>query len=120
MSEREKPKSGTAAADTTYFVVVGGLLILIIAVLAFLWQAERRRRVGAESELANLRNQMGMRAALSQLLGRPQAGPEPIEREDLDSEQVEFGGKVRTALRISASTGERFGFLPGDLIDVAE
>jgi hypothetical protein len=45
-----------SGASSAHLMYLGALLVLIIALLAILWARERRFRVAAEQEVANLRH----------------------------------------------------------------
>ena len=114
---------GSAAADARFQIIVAALMVLIIAALAGLWLIERNRRIRAERELAEFsQRQLQAQAMLSQLaMGglEPQTTPR-INRADLPPELVTLEHMGRTMLKISADAGERLGFLPGDIVFVAD
>jgi len=110
-----------SSTDARYFALVGGLLVVIVAALAWLWLAERARRVDAEEALAEVRERRALSLAEVMRIGgaAPPAG-EAVRREDLSPRQVTVDGRLREVFFISASGGRRMGFRGGDVIIVAE
>lgn len=116
--------------DGVYLAAVGALLVVICAALATLWWVERGHRTAAEAQARNLRaklrqyeqfQKLGGPSLLS-LAGVPpatQPGPEPVRRDQLTVQTVEFAGKSREVLLIPADVGQRLGFQVDDLILVS-
>jgi len=51
-----EPPASQSGASPAHLMYVGILLVLVIGLLAVLWARERRLRVAAEQEVANLRH----------------------------------------------------------------
>ncbi|HUU22519.1 MAG TPA: hypothetical protein VM389_08285 [Phycisphaerae bacterium] len=124
-----KERAAKAQTDLKQFIGIAGLLVLIIALLAVLWVRERKARIGAENEAARLSQRVKTleRFALMGLASPAESGPagaaeggevRPVQRDDLPVEHVEFMGRKTPVLHISPAAGQRFGFLPGDVIVV--
>ena len=56
-SDLSEPPASQPGANPSYPLFVGILLVLIIGLLAVLWSRERRFRVAAEQQVANLRHE---------------------------------------------------------------
>ena len=107
--------------DARYFLLVGGLLVVILAALAWLWLAERARRVDAEEALMDLRRQRAVsRAEVMRMGGAAQPAGGHVRRDDLSPRQVTVDGRRREGFLVSESAGRRMGFRGGDVIIVAE
>jgi len=129
MSNGEK-NAAAGQTDVKQFIVIAGLLVLIIAMLAVLWVRERGARIGAENEAARQSQRVkAIQRALMGLASPAESGPaettdggevRPVQRDDLPVEHVEFMGRKTPVLHISPAAGQRFGFLPGDVIVVAQ
>ncbi len=122
MNEIHAEKNRTSrGADTRYLALVGGLLVLIVALLAVLWIRERTNRISAQEQVVSLlRDRKGMQAGMQQMmLAQKFMAVQPVNREDMITERGVLNGKTVTLVRISAAAGERFGFLPGDVVLVA-
>lgn len=52
-----EPPASRSGANPAHLMYVGILLVLIIGLLAVLWTRERRLRVAAEQNVANLRHE---------------------------------------------------------------
>jgi len=116
--------SPARAAEGRQLFLVGGLLVVIVTALAALWLVERARRARAETEAADLRRRQDAQGVLQRLIAggglAAEDTPGAVRRGDLPSRSATLDGTPRTVFRISASAGERFGFRPGDVIEVAE
>jgi len=123
------PKAQTT--DAIYLAAVGGLLVVISGALAVLWWVERSRRVTAESEADQLRARLARyeqfeRAGGPSLLSLAKALPatqgalEPVQRQTLAVQTVEYAGQTRQVLLVPAEAGRRLGFEVGDLVLVCE
>ncbi len=121
MTEANRSAPGDKS-DTRYFITAGILMVVIIATLAALWLIERRRRIGAETNLVRVNlKYSGLRAAMENpLFGLREPSVTPVQREDLPAETADYKGRPRMVLYLSAAAAERFGFNAGDLIDVAD
>ena len=118
MDGESNGRTGPSRADGKYLAIVGGLLLTIIVALAVLWLSERRGRLTAEAEAARLRRrQRALQSVLPGLTGMP--GASPIRRDDLQPTTRELDGRQREVFTISAAAGERLGFEPGDVVEVA-
>ena len=114
--------------DGKFLAAVGVLTLIILATLVFLWQRERRARLEAEQQSADTRMFRNMLTPRGGVLPFAPGGADegadehagPVNRADLPVETVEWRDRQRPLLRISASAGLRFGFLPGDLVDVGD
>ncbi len=106
--------------DYKFLVTVAALLIVIIATLAMLWTRERRDRLTAEKDLAVMyKREAGIQQILSKMPLNATAA-QPVQREDLPTQEVTVGGQQRTAFVLGPSAGERLGFKPGDVIVVSQ
>jgi hypothetical protein len=122
--QRRTPSRPINVADGRYLLVVGGLMVLIVLLLAGLWLIERRTTRDLADRLRALRQDVGRRGQVEDMLrqmlrgGRP---PEtrPLERDDLPVETVTWNGRPRAVFRISAADGRRIGLRPGDAVVVA-
>ncbi|MFB3891029.1 MAG: hypothetical protein ACE15C_03290 [Phycisphaerae bacterium] len=119
----ENPRNQVRHQDSTYLIIVGALLLLIIAALAILWMTERRGRLRAEAEAASAKRiSQALQNAIAEFALRPPAATvpatAPISRADAFSKTANIDGRERTVFLISAEAGRRFGFLPGDVIEV--
>ncbi len=117
-----------AAGDARFVLAVGLMLVLIIGMLAFLWQRERKTRVGLESDLAQVRKDAQQRMqALQGLMGQAApssvGGVEPFswlkDRDAAPAAKAVVDGLPYAAVRITGEAGERLGFRPGDVICVS-
>ena len=110
-----------SSTDARYFVLVGVLLVTILAALAWLWLAERARRVDAEEALMDLRRQRAVSLAeVMRMGGAGQPAGGHVRRDDLSPRQVTVDGRLREGFLVSESAGRRMGFRAGDVIIVAE
>ena len=99
-------------------------MLLILVSLAALWMMERNRRIEAQQQVGVLRSalvQFGAAQPGPGEAGGPQSRPAAgLPRADIISvRDVEWQGKARKLVAIPASVGQRLGFEPGDLVDVA-
>ena len=126
MESIETPPADEPGRKDWHLTLVLALMVIIMASLGALWMLERRRRTDAERELAEaLQQSRQMQATMGRIMGGglrlPGAGATgAVRREDLPVEMRTVDGRTTKVLRISASAGERFGFKPGDVIEVAE
>ena len=126
MESTETQLAGGPGRRDWHLMLVLGLMVIIMASLGALWLLERRRRTDAERELAvTVQHSRQMQATMGQIMGGglrpPSAGATgAVRREDLPVETRTMDGRTTRVLRLSASAGERFGFEPGDVIEVAE
>jgi hypothetical protein len=126
MESTKTPPAGGADKRDWHLVLVLALMVVIMASLGALWLLEKRRRTDAEGELAETVQQARqMQAAMGRIMGggmRLGGGGAvgAVTREDLPVETRTMDGQARKVLRISASAGERFGFEPGDVIEVGK
>ncbi len=114
---------GTTSQPGLQLALIGGLLVLIIALLSFLWMRERSRRFEAEIQLAELSQSMS-HDPVAQFMRKMSIRKMPaqvqgVRREDLPIRIVDLDERSRRLFRVSAAAGERMGFLPGDVIEVA-
>ena len=124
--------AGTSGTDTKFVMIAGSLLLVIIAMLAGLWASMRTRAMRAERDVTALRTQLkfatgaGVRfsgspgspdAMLQQMVAKAMRRHK-VQRERLQTEQVQLNGRDVKALHLPARTAENFGFLPGDVIIV--
>ena len=58
MTEQADGPAPAPQVDSRQFLLIGGLLVLAIALLAVLWARERRARIRAQTEVAELRQQL--------------------------------------------------------------
>lgn len=119
----QPPLTDKSQQDTRYLIVVAGLMILIMVTLAFLWITERNRRQRAEERLAEanaaLTSAHEQVQAMQLIAGLgAQSGVRPANRDDLPRQTMIVNGKDCSVLLIGPGAGERFGFLPGDVICV--
>jgi len=114
-------KADASGIDGKYMMLVGGLMVVIIAMLAILWQKERRSRLLAEKNLAETRLLFEQRQqALAQMLVSEGAMRQPpVDRKYLVPELVEFRGKVRPVFYVTPEAGRAIGFADGDLVDIS-
>lgn len=123
MSELNTPDE-PSSSETKYFLLVGGLLLAVIILLAALWMRERKALVAVQKELVAARRNLAtggkLQAALGSFLGARRPEDRPLSREDLPLDTVDWDGRPRQILRISAAAGERIGLLPGDVVEVAQ
>ena len=124
--------AGTSGTDTKFVIITGSLLLVIIALLAGLWASMRTRAMRAESDVTALRSQLkfatGAGVRFSGTPGSPEAMLQQmvskamrrhkVQRENLQTEQVNLNGRDVKALRLPADAAEKFGFMPGDVIIV--
>ncbi len=118
---------GATSQPALQLALIGGLLVLIIALLAFLWMRERSRRFEAEIRLAELSQKMSQSMSQDPVaeflrkmsIRKIPAQVQGVRREDLPAKRVDLDGRSRRLFRVSAAAGERMGFLPGDVIEVA-
>ncbi len=120
----DRPADGSGKRDWHLTLVVA-LMVVIMASLGALWLLERRRRTDAERELAEtMHRSRQLQTTMGRLMGGgirpPGGGANAVRREDLPVETRTIDGREARVLRISASAGERFGFEPGDVIEVSE
>lgn len=100
------------------------LLLCVAALLSALLVRERNRRLEAEQASVQLHQamqnqlQQGLGGMLS-VGGAAPASP-AIRRADLPPQTVQVNSTSRPAFTISPEAGKRIGFLPGDVILVAE
>jgi len=126
MESTETPPAGAPGRRDWHLTLVLALMVIIMASLGALWLLERRRRTDAEGELAEtVQRSRQMQATMGRIMGGglrlPGAGVTgAVRREDLPVKTRTLDGRATKVLRISASAGERFGFEPGDVIEVAE
>jgi len=135
MKDEPAERPDSTRPDTWYVMIVGALLVVIIAALSVLWLNERRARMDAEVRLSRLRGAGGsFQNVLDEMLKsrqfveppeeaaatQPHEQLRPVRREDLWAETVEFKGRPRTVLYVSAEAGRRFGFRDGDVVVVGE
>ena len=114
-----------AVTDNRYFLVVGVLLLMIVLLLAALWVRERRTNAALLQDISLLQragtSKQQLQTVLKQMVGRAGgAAWRPLQREDLPAETVQWNGRPRQALRVSAAAGERMGLHPGDVLVVSE
>jgi len=129
MNDERNDPGRPSGAETRFQVVVAALMVLIIVALAVLWLRERRSRLDAIQQLADMRSR-----ELRTLLGAggppglpPLAGDaaaqgglvRPVQRDDHVPEVLIVDGRPRRVYRISSEAGGRIGFFPGDVILVA-
>ena len=70
--QAREQQNSTPDNDVKYFSAVGILLVLIIALLAVLWGKERHKRINAELQTAQLRQQLSrFRNAFEKLISDP-------------------------------------------------
>ena len=107
--------------ESGYLQVAGALLLVIIVCLSVLWLREHGARLTAQQQAAaseaRLQKLAQVLAALPTTV--PASAVEPVNRQDLPQRTVQVGDQRRTVLSISAAAGARFGFRPGDIIEVA-
>lgn len=120
---QDNPPQTKVADDTKFFITIAVLLVLIIATLAALWMRERSARRDAQSQLneftqAALPDQLNNMLAQMAITRMPST--KPIDRADLQVRTVNLDGQSRQAFTVSPAAGERMGFLPGDVVIVAQ
>lgn len=98
------------------------LLLCVTAILSALLARETNRRGRAELALKVYQDMAKQdQQVLSNVLSlRAQAATPAIQRTDLSPQTVQLNGASRPAFTISPDAGRRVGFLPGDVIVVAE
>lgn len=116
-------ESGESAGPPGWVVV--GLLLLIFGLLTFMWYRERKGRISWQQkaiELSETVTLMQQSAPMMQQMAAQAADRHggPVRRDDLPTRTVQVDGQPRTAVLISATAGQRMGFLPGDWVIVAE
>jgi type II secretory pathway pseudopilin PulG len=107
--------------DKIYTVTVLVLMVVILATLAALWMIERRGHRQAAADLVALqqRNQL-LEKAIQQLVIQQGLGIEiKVNRDDLPMQTVNLDGQTRKVYVLSARTGARLGFEPGDVVTIA-
>ena len=114
-------EGGSTRQDRTYFVTVMVMMVVILATLAALWMMERRARRFAQDELAPARQENGrLRGMLAQMaMTQDMEQGMKVSREDLATRTVQWDGRPRSVMVLSARTGARFGFMPGDAVVIA-
>ncbi len=111
--------TGAGGSPNPYLTTVAVLLVSIIAILAVLWQRERRQRLSFEIQaVAESRRAQGAIQALAQQLTLPL--PAPVVRDELPVQTEIVGGQQRQVLQLGAAAGQSLGFAPGDLIRVSD
>jgi hypothetical protein len=116
MNKNEKISS---EQDSRFGLIVTGLLVVIIVALAGLWMMERKRRCNAETALDDLQvsSREKMQSMGNMLVQQmTQASHMAVDRDQLATQRVNWNGRDRSVLLLSASRGEKLGFQPGDVI----
>ncbi len=121
MNDSPTPQGPNDGSDTRYLIIAGVLLVVIIASLSVLWVKERRARFEAQCRAAELKldNDRLQDVMGKILIGNSAGAVRPIRREDLPARTINIAGTARRLLQISPEAGGRFGFAPGDLIEVS-
>lgn len=103
--------------DSRFNLIVTILLVVIIIALAGLWIVERGRRMRAETALIEEQvNSQKQIQSVGQVMLQQIGQMSSINRDQLATQQVDWNGQSRTVLLLSASEGEKLGFIPGDAI----
>lgn len=112
----------TPEQNNTFSLIVAALLVVILVALAGLWIIERRQRGRAENDLMLLQaeGQKKMQTMGNMLVQQMTQKQVAVNREQLPTQQVDFNGRARTILLLSAADGEKLGFQPGDVIFVTQ
>jgi hypothetical protein len=114
-------EGGSTRQDKTYIVTVMVLMVVILVTLAALWMMERKARRQAQADLVAARQEngrlKGMLAQMAMAQGMDQGMK--VSREDLPTQTVQWDGRPRSVMVLSARTGARFGFMPGDAVVIA-
>ena len=114
--------------DSYFTMAAVGLLVLIILLLGVLWYRERQGRLAAQRS-AHVAAAMPMGAPgaaagpineiLAEMLQKQAGAVQPFGRADLvRTQELVAQGQTRQALVISSASGQRLGFLPGDVVIV--
>lgn len=112
---QENPSQTKGSDDAKFFITIAVLLVLIIATLAALWMRERSARRDAQSAMPDQ-----LKSLLAQLDVAHMPSTASIDRADLQVRTVNLDGESRQAFTITPAVGERMGFLPGDVVIVAQ
>lgn len=114
----DEPKS---PGDKIYLVTVLVLLVVIMATLAALWMIERRARRAAAFEAAEFQQRNSrLEGAIRNLVLQQGMGLEiKVNRDDLPAQTVQVDGRPKKAFVLSARTGAKLGFEPGDVVIVS-
>jgi hypothetical protein len=100
---------------------MGGLLLLILVALAVLWTRERSAGQRYRSKLAEKEAELDQQRAEFAMQAFLQENQSPvIQRSNLPAQYRQLDGAQVTVLTLSAETGQQLGFMPGDVIIVAE
>jgi hypothetical protein len=100
---------------------MGGLLLLILVALAVLWIRERSAGQRYRSKLAEKEAELDQQRAEFAMQAFLQENQSPvIQRSNLPAQYRQLDGAQVTVLTLSAETGQQLGFMPGDVIIVAE
>lgn len=121
MNDSPTPRGPNRGSDTRYLIIAGVLLVVIIVSLSVLWVRERRARFEAQCRAAELKldNDRLQDVMGKILISNSARAVRPIRREDLPARTIDIAGTPRRLLQISPEAGGRFGFAPGDLIEVS-